>query len=94
MSLTEVYTLAFSLCVSVDADSSTLSVVSQFTNRELDVLRLLAQGKTNEEISTELVVVLKTVEKHIANIFRKLGAKNRTEAAAWAIENGLSGSKI
>lgn len=94
MSLTEVYTLAFSLCVSVDADSSTLSVVSQFTNRELDVLRLLAQGKTNEEISAELVVVLKTVEKHAANIFRKLGVKNRTEAAAWAIENGLSGSKI
>ncbi|MBK9778825.1 MAG: response regulator transcription factor [Anaerolineales bacterium] len=89
MSLAEVCTLAFSLCVSVDEENSTLSVVSQFTNRELDVLRLLAQGKTNEEISTELVVVLKTVEKHAANIFRKLGVKNRTEAAAWALENGV-----
>jgi len=58
-----------------------------FTERELAVLRLLAQGKTNEEISTELVVVMKTVEKHVANIFRKLGVKNRTEAAAWYLEN-------
>lgn len=60
------------------------------TERELDVLRLLVLGKTNEEISKELVVVLKTVEKHVASIFRKLGVKNRTEAAAWALENGVS----
>lgn len=59
------------------------------TEREVSVLRLISQGKSNIEISYELVVVLKTVEKHIANIFRKLGVKNRTEAAAWALENGL-----
>ncbi|MFN8433045.1 MAG: LuxR C-terminal-related transcriptional regulator [Anaerolineales bacterium] len=61
------------------------------TEREADVLRLIVQGKSNIEISTELVVVLKTVEKHVANIFRKLGVKNRTEAAAWALENGVGG---
>lgn len=60
-----------------------------FTFRERDVLVLLAQGKTNEEISQQLVVVLKTVEKHVANILRKLGVKNRTEAAAWVVENGM-----
>lgn len=60
-----------------------------FTSRERDVLTLLAQGKTNEEISQQLVVVLKTVEKHVANILRKLGVKNRTEAAAWAVEKGI-----
>jgi predicted ATPase/DNA-binding CsgD family transcriptional regulator/Tfp pilus assembly protein PilF len=60
-----------------------------FTSRERDVLTLLALGKTNEEISQQLVVVMKTVEKHVANILRKLGVKNRTEAAAWAVEHGV-----
>ena len=53
------------------------------TEREIDVLRLIAHGKSNTEISRELVVVGKTVEKHVANIFRKTGTKNRTEAAVW-----------
>lgn len=61
----------------------------QLTAREQEVLQLLAQGLTNEQISNELVVVLKTVEKHVAGIFRKLGVKNRTEAAAWALENDV-----
>jgi non-specific serine/threonine protein kinase len=63
--------------------------VDLFTVREREVLVLLAKGRSNEEISRELVVVLKTVEKHVANILRKLGVKNRTEAAAWAVENGI-----
>ncbi|MCQ3938507.1 MAG: hypothetical protein DPW18_15875 [Chloroflexi bacterium] len=57
------------------------------TAREREVLALLSRGMTNEEISKELVVVVKTVEKHVANILMKLGLKNRTEAAAWFIEN-------
>lgn len=60
------------------------------TVREREVLILLSRGLTNEQISGELVVVLKTVEKHVANILRKLGVKNRTEATAWAIENELA----
>ncbi|GAB4499843.1 MAG: hypothetical protein OHK003_17400 [Anaerolineales bacterium] len=87
LSHAEVYDLAVSLCKSTESKSSAQSIAALFTERELDVLRLLAQGKTNEEISAELVVVMKTVEKHVANIFRKLGVKNRTEAAAWALEN-------
>jgi DNA-binding NarL/FixJ family response regulator len=59
----------------------------QLTTREQEVLQLITQGLTNEQISNELVVVLKTVEKHVASIFRKLGVRNRTEAATWAIEN-------
>jgi predicted ATPase/DNA-binding CsgD family transcriptional regulator len=62
----------------------------QLTTREQEVLTLLAQGLTNEQISNELVVVLKTVEKHAAGIFRKLGVKNRTEAAAWALANEIT----
>jgi len=59
------------------------------TSREQSVLVLLAQGKSNEQIARELVVVLKTVEKHVANVLMKLGVKNRTEAAAWAIERNI-----
>jgi DNA-binding NarL/FixJ family response regulator len=59
------------------------------TSREREVLILLARGLTNEQISNELVVVVKTVEKHVANVLMKLGLKNRTEAAAWAIERNL-----
>jgi NarL family two-component system response regulator LiaR len=57
--------------------------------REREVLILLAKGRSNAEISQELVVVEKTVEKHVANILRKLAVKNRTEAAAWAVEHGI-----
>jgi predicted ATPase/DNA-binding CsgD family transcriptional regulator len=57
------------------------------TEREAETLRLLARGKTNQQISQELFVTLKTVEKHVANILRKLGVKNRTEAASWMLEN-------
>ena len=58
------------------------------TSREQDVLILIAQGRSNEQIAKELVVVTKTVEKHVGNILLKLGVKNRTEAAAWAISQG------
>jgi DNA-binding CsgD family transcriptional regulator len=89
MSHTEVYDLALLICENAGDGTATSNAETIFTERELDVLRLLAQGKTNEEISAELVIVLKTAEKHIASIFRKLGVKNRTEAAAWALENGV-----
>jgi NarL family two-component system response regulator LiaR len=59
------------------------------TSREREVLILLARGLTNEQISKELVIVIKTVEKHVANILMKLAVKNRTEAAAWAMENEI-----
>jgi LuxR family transcriptional regulator, maltose regulon positive regulatory protein len=53
------------------------------------VLRLLAAGKPNQRIAEELVVALNTVKKHVAHIFDKLGATNRTEATARARELGL-----
>lgn len=60
------------------------------TPRELDVLRLIAQGKFNKEIACELGVSIKTVEKHIANVFAKLNVSSRTEAALWAQQNQLT----
>jgi LuxR family maltose regulon positive regulatory protein len=59
------------------------------TDRELEVLRLLAAGKSNQRIAHELVVALDTVKRHITHVLGKLGAANRTQAAARARELGL-----
>jgi len=57
--------------------------------RELQVLRLVATGKTNREIATELVVSEHTVARHVQNIFGKLGVSSRTAATAFAFERDL-----
>lgn len=72
---------------------SKIPEIPSLTVREREVLIMLAHGLTNEQISKELVVVIKTVEKHVANILMKLGVKNRTEAAAWAIELEMTESR-
>lgn len=56
--------------------------------RELEVLRLIAHGNTNEEIAEELVIAVGTVKNHVTNIYRKLpNVHTRSEAVAWAWEN-------
>jgi DNA-binding NarL/FixJ family response regulator len=59
------------------------------TKRELEVLRLLAQGQTNQEIALSLVVSTLTVKTHVQRIIRKLGVSDRTQAAVRAAELGL-----
>lgn len=62
------------------------------TRRERDVLRLLAQGRSNDEIATELVLSVRTVESHVASIYAKIGVSGRTAraaATAYALANGL-----
>jgi LuxR family maltose regulon positive regulatory protein len=59
------------------------------TEREDDVLKLLAAGLSNREIAAELVVSQETAKKHAGSIYRKLGVHSRTEAAAKARELGL-----
>jgi len=59
------------------------------TERETGVLQLLAQGKTNREIATALVITERTVKFHISSILAKLGAGNRTEAVTLAVQRGL-----
>jgi DNA-binding CsgD family transcriptional regulator len=61
------------------------------TARELEVLRLVATGRTNRAIATELVLSERTVDRHVSNIFAKLGVGTRTAAAAYAFEHRLVG---
>lgn len=60
------------------------------TDREMDVLRLLAQGKSNQDIADTLVIGIKTVKFHVTNILAKLGVDDRTQAAIYAYKNGLA----
>jgi DNA-binding CsgD family transcriptional regulator len=53
------------------------------------VTRLVARGRTNEELAAELYVSLSTVKTHLGNVQRKLAARNRVEIAAWAWEHGV-----
>ena len=62
--------------------------VVPLTDREEDIVRALARGRTNTEIGEELFISLSTVKSHIANIQGKLNARNRVEIAGWAWETG------
>jgi DNA-binding CsgD family transcriptional regulator/tetratricopeptide (TPR) repeat protein len=64
-------------------------VLALLTKRELDVLRLVAQGRTNNETARELHITVHTVTRHLTHIYTKVGITNRTEAVAFAIRNGL-----
>ena len=58
--------------------------------REVDVLRLLADGDTNGQIAARLGLSINTVERHVGNVYRKIDARGRAEATAWAIRNGVA----
>lgn len=58
--------------------------------RELEVLGLVAQGRSSREIGIELTLTVRTVERHITNIYRKIGARNRAQATAFALAHGLT----
>jgi len=59
------------------------------TERELEVLTLIAQGKTNQEIADELFIGIKTVKTHVSNVLSKLGVEDRTQAAIYAHRHKL-----
>ncbi|MGW0332864.1 response regulator [Streptomyces sp. NPDC003011] len=64
------------------------SLTESLTDRELDVVRLVALGRTNAEIAAELYISLSTVKTHLSSVQLKLTARNRVEIAAWAWQNG------
>ncbi|PWU67051.1 response regulator [Gracilibacillus dipsosauri] len=59
------------------------------TNREMEILLLIAQGKTNQEIADELFIALKTTKVHVSNILSKLEVQDRTQAAVYAYQHGI-----
>lgn len=59
------------------------------TRREQEILQLVAEGRSNADVARLLWVTEQTVKFHLANVYRKLGVKNRTQAARWAHEHGL-----
>lgn len=61
----------------------------ELTNRELEVLLLMAEGKTNQEIADELFIALKTVKTHVSNILSKLDVQDRTQAVIYAFKHNL-----
>ncbi len=61
---------------------------SSLTRREIEVLRLIAGGHSNQEIADELVISLNTVERHITNLYGKIHARNKADATAYALNHG------
>ena len=90
---TRIDTIAAACRLGVRSEVGTSSpndeLVVPLTERELDVLAQLVDGKPNKQISDELFISLNTVKKHITHIFDKLGVTNRTEATVRAREINL-----
>jgi DNA-binding NarL/FixJ family response regulator len=64
--------------------------VGTLSPREIEVLRLLANGETNGQIAASLEISINTVERHVSNLYRKIDARGRADATAWAIRNGIA----
>jgi DNA-binding NarL/FixJ family response regulator len=77
-----------------ESPRETAQAAQQLTMREREVLRLLAQGQTNREIASVLVVSVGTVKVHVEHIIAKLGVSDRTQAAVRAVTLGLLDAKL
>lgn len=67
----------------------TAEISHPLTARELEVMRLVASGRSNQEIADTLFISVKTVARHLTNVYTKIGAESRTQAAAWAYRNRI-----
>ncbi len=82
-------TVAAKLMREVAESGRQLAAPDSLTNREMEVLRLLARGMSNKEIALELEVAEKTVKTHVSNILQKLHLADRTQAALYAVRERL-----
>ncbi|MGH2589030.1 MAG: response regulator transcription factor, partial [Dehalococcoidia bacterium] len=72
------------------AHGTTRANPAGLTRREVEVLRLLATGASNQEIADMLVVSVRTAERHLLHIYGKIGARRRGDAVAYALRGGLA----
>jgi DNA-binding NarL/FixJ family response regulator len=70
-------------------DRNGIQIQQELSPREVEVLRLVAEGASNPEISERLSISHHTVKSHIIHIFNKLNVNDRTQAAVWAVQNDL-----
>ena len=68
--------------------SSPRCIVNELSGREIEIIELVAEGLTNQEIAERLTISKRTVDNHVSNIFTKTGAKNRVALLNWAMDNG------
>jgi DNA-binding NarL/FixJ family response regulator len=71
------------------ADRQRLQLAANLTQREADILRALAEGRSNTEIAAQLWLSPETVKTHIKSILSKLGVRDRTQAVVWAYRTGF-----
>lgn len=76
------------LAAMASSPNTTVPTRANLSEREQEVLRLLARGATNKDIAQALFLSVRTIEAHMRSIFDKLGARSRTEAALWAVRHG------
>jgi len=74
-------------------ENGVASIASELTEREIEVLTLLAQGASNPQIAEELFITTNTVKTHISHILTKLQLENRTQAATYAVQKGIVSSE-
>jgi DNA-binding NarL/FixJ family response regulator len=66
-----------------------MTTISDLTPRELEILLLVLEGKTNKAIASEIYISAKTVDFHLGNIYKKIGTSTRLMAGIWALQHGL-----
>lgn len=77
------------LNANLEEKSNAKKKISELTKREIDVLKMIASGAFNKEIALTLNISERTVKNHISNIFKKIEVSDRTQAAVFAIKNGI-----
>ncbi|MFN2126546.1 MAG: response regulator transcription factor, partial [Anaerolineales bacterium] len=82
--------IAHKLIIDIRNSDSREPSINQLTDREIEILSHVASGKTNQEIANELFLSERTVRTHITNILAKLQLTNRTQAALYALREGIA----
>ena len=70
------------------AAASSDSLNMALSSREIEIIELVAEGLTNQEIADRLTISKRTVDNHVSNVFTKTGSKNRVALLNWAMDNG------